>query len=154
MIQLTKKGWEMNNTLKVAQKGFTLLELMMVVAIIGILASIAVPSYTDYINRARATEATSVLADMRIRMEQYFQDNRTYANGPCAAPAGTTTTFFAFDCNGVAAAALTTSYTLKASGAGAMAGYTYTVDEANTKSSVTPSGGGGACWAVGKAQTC
>jgi type IV pilus assembly protein PilE len=129
------------NTLKVMQKGFTLIELMIVVAIIGILAAIVVPSYHEYVQRARATEATSALADMRIRMEQYFQDNRTYVGGPCAAPAGTNTTYFGFACS---AGPTATTYTLAATGVGDMAAYTYSVDQNNAKSSSFNA----ACWSI------
>ncbi len=62
------------------QKGFTLIELLVVVAIIAILASVAMPLYTDYVIRSKTSEATSTLATMRVQMEQSFQDNRTYAN--------------------------------------------------------------------------
>ena len=60
--------------------GFTLIEIMIVVAIVGILAAIAYPSYSEYVQRSRIMDATSGLNDVRTRMEQYFQDNRTYAN--------------------------------------------------------------------------
>ena len=75
------------------QSGFTLIELMIVVAIVGILATIAYPSYTDYVIRGRIPDATSGLAAKRVQMEQFFQDNRTYVGAPaCAAdmqrPAG------------------------------------------------------------------
>ena len=136
------------------QKGFTLIELMVVIAIIGIIASIALPSYTGYVARARATEATSALAQMRIRMEQYFQDNRTYAGNDavlCAAPTGTNTAFFTFLCS---AAPSTTAYTFAATGTGTMAGYSYDINQANAKSSSTPSGGGNSnCWVLGKGST-
>jgi type IV pilus assembly protein PilE len=67
--------------------GFTLIEIMIVVAIVGILAAIAYPSYSDYVQRSRIMDATSGLNDVRTRMEQYFQDNRTYANaGACGVP--------------------------------------------------------------------
>jgi type IV pilus assembly protein PilE len=143
------------NTLKVAQKGFSLIELMVVVAIIGVLAAIVVPSYKEYVQRARATEATSVLADMRIRMEQCFQDNRSYA--PCAAscnaPVGSNTTNFAFSC---VAAPTATAYTLQAAGqaAGDMTAYTYSVDQTNAKTSTTEDGGGGNCWVTKSGAAC
>ncbi|MGQ0443058.1 MAG: type IV pilin protein [Methylophilaceae bacterium] len=133
------------------QKGFTLIEIMIVVVIIGILASIALPAYTDYVRRARATEATGALADMRIRMEQFFQDNRTYLGGPCGAPAGTNLAFFGFACS---AAPTATTYTLAATGAGDMAAYSYTIDQDNTRTSTTADGGGGNCWVTKGGAAC
>ena len=85
-----------------ASRGFTLIELMIVVGIIAILAAIAIPSYSEYVRRSRITEAVSALSGMRVQMEQYFQDNRTYA-GACASgtvatlPSFDTTSNFAFD---------------------------------------------------------
>ena len=113
------------------QKGFTLMEVMITVAVIAILSAIAIPSYTDYIRRARITEATQALAAMRVKFEQFFQDNRTYAGACTVAPAVSVamrpinTTNFAFDCP---AGTLTlTDYAITATGiAGtSMAGFTY-----------------------------
>ena len=59
-------------------RGFTLIEIMITVAIIAILASIALPSYTDYIRRGKIPEATSALLALKTKFEQFFQDNRTY----------------------------------------------------------------------------
>lgn len=64
--------------------GFTLIEVMVVVAIIGILASIALPAYTDYLRRGELPEAFSTLASQRVAMEQYYQDNRQYGTNTCA----------------------------------------------------------------------
>src|SRR5260221_386939 len=61
------------------QQGFTLIELMIVVVLIAVLASIALPQYTNYVKRGKAMEATSQLADMRVKLEQWYQDNRTWA---------------------------------------------------------------------------
>ncbi len=136
----------MMNTVKHLQKGFTLVEIMIVVAIIGILASIAIPSYQEYVLRARASAATGALADMRIKMEQYFQDNRTYDLGPCTAATGTDTTYFAFGCSVTTA----TAYTLTATGSGSMAAYTYSIDQNNAKSSSFNA----SCWQLKPGGSC
>ena len=137
------------------QKGFTLVELMIVVAIIGILAAIAIPGYSEYVRRARATEAVSVLADMRIKMEQCFQDNRDYTacNALCNAPAGTNTTFFTYSCSALPTA---TTYTLAAAGQSNMSAYSYDINQANVKSSSTYGGGGNSnCWVLkSESTTC
>jgi prepilin-type N-terminal cleavage/methylation domain-containing protein len=59
-------------------QGFTLIELMIVVAIVAILTTIAYPNYRDYVIRGQLTDATTGLAAVRANMERYFQDNRTY----------------------------------------------------------------------------
>lgn len=61
--------------MKTAQKGFTLIELMIVVAIIGILAAIAIPAYQDYTARAQMSEGLSLAAGMRTNISENFQIN-------------------------------------------------------------------------------
>ena len=68
--------------------GFTLVELMIVVAIIAILAAIAVPSYNDYVTRSKLQEAHTNLAAARVNMEQYYQDNRVYTTAPGSGACG------------------------------------------------------------------
>ncbi len=60
------------------KKGFSLLELMIVVAIIGILASISYPSYRDYVMRARRADGKSALLDVAQRVERFYSENNTY----------------------------------------------------------------------------
>lgn len=134
---------------KLNQNGFTMIELMIVVAIVGILASIAAPAYTNYVKKGKAAEATSTLADARVRMEQYFQDNRTYVGGPCPA-AGKSFTY--------ACVLAASTYTITATGVAAqgMTGFSYGVNQNNAKTStydgVTPSPN--TCWVTSKGGSC
>jgi type IV pilus assembly protein PilE len=66
------------------QSAFTLIELMVTIAIIAILAGIALPSYTQYVLRGKLVEGHTNLLAMRTKMEMYFQDNRSYV-GACVA---------------------------------------------------------------------
>lgn len=62
-------------------KGFTLIELMIVIAILGIIATIALPAYVGYIKTARMSEASNSLAALRLAEEEYFLENNTYFDG-------------------------------------------------------------------------
>jgi type IV pilus assembly protein PilE len=146
--------------------GFTLIELMVTVAVVSILAMVAVPNYTDYIQRSRIIDATTGLNDMRNRLEQYFLDNRQYpascipaAPGPAPAtsiylPAGMK--YFAVTC----AFPTTTSYTVTATGlaSDSMSAFAYTVDQANNRvTKALPAGWKGAgstCWVTKKMGSC
>lgn len=145
---MRKKG------LLIRPSGFSLIELMVTVAIAGILASIAVPAYTDYVTRGRIPDATSNLAVKRVQMEQYFQDNKTYANAPGCVSDTASSQYFTFSCS---AAATASTFTLEAVGAGPMTGFTYTVDQSNAKATTAvPSGwtASASCWVTKKGGAC
>jgi type IV pilus assembly protein PilA len=67
-----------NMQMKQGQQGFTLIELMIVVAIIGILAAVAIPAYQDYIARAQVSEAFSMTSGMKTTISEYGQINGAY----------------------------------------------------------------------------
>jgi type IV pilus assembly protein PilE len=157
------------------EKGFTLLELMIVVAIVAILAAIALPSYQDYITRSKFAEATSTLADLRVKMEQYFMDNRRYnvggTPGTCGIPGGLTPTvpgakYFTFACaSSNAAGAGDQQFVITATGIAAQGlnGIAFTVNHANTKATVVTAGtpmadkgyaSNAGCWIAKKPSQC
>ena len=141
-------------------RGFTLIELMIVVVIVGILAAIARPSYADYVRRSKIIEATRGLSDFRTRMEQYFLDNRTYVGG-CAGAGGIKAKVqangktFTFTCPTEPA----TTFVLTATGVAAegMGNYIYTVTEANLRGTTSTGPWGknsGTCWVTRKDGSC
>lgn len=142
------------------QQGFTLIELMIAVAIVAVLAMIAVPSYSSYIMRGHLADAASGLAATRAQMERHFQDNRSYATvgsftTPCAVDAAKRTYGnFVVSC---AATPTATAFTLQAVGSGPVSGFTFTIDEADVRATTAAASGWNTCaskWLMKKGETC
>ena len=142
------------------QRGFTLIEVMITVAIVAILAMVAMPSYRDYILRGHLADASNGLATIRAQMERHFQDNRTYATAgsfttPCAATASTRTfNLFEVTCSGTPTA---TAFTLQAVGSGTVAGFTFTITEADVRATSAAPAGWNTCatkWLLKRGATC
>lgn len=134
----------------VAANGFTLIELMVVVAIVSILASIALPAYSQYVTKSKIPEATANLAVKRAQLENFFDNNRTYAGFDCTSGG---TSNFDFACTAQDAS----SYTLQATGKGTMAGFVFTLNQSNQKATTSaPSGWStnASCWVTGKSGSC
>lgn len=134
--------------------GFTLIELMITVAIVSILAAIALPSYNNYLARGKITDAVSALANYRVRMEQYFQDNRNYGVANSACPVAVPTSkYVTYTCTvGNPNTTYIATATSIAGSLGATTGdYTFAINEANTKSTSKFKGASvsKSCWLVG-----
>jgi type IV pilus assembly protein PilE len=122
-----------------------LIEVMITVAIIGILAAIALPSYREYVLRGQIVDAHNALSALRANMERFFQDNRQYTSvgttfiSPCA---GTTTVkTFTISCPTLTA----TTFTAQAQGSGATNGFTFTVNQQNVRATTSAGAGRTAC---------
>ncbi len=138
------------------QRAFTLIEVMIVVAIVAILAAVALPSYRDYILRGQLVNATNALSALRANMERHFLDNRTYET--VVVPTLPTATTFSSPCSTASLSTLNTelaaqnltmtcptlaaaAYTLSVSGSGSLSGFTFTLNQANAQATTAaPSG--------------
>jgi type IV pilus assembly protein PilE len=133
-------------------RGFTLIEILVVVAIVGILSAIAVPAYRDYVIRARLTEAFSGLGGVQTAAEDYWNNGspHTYAGFNRLPPNSSS---FTYTLSGATASA----YTVTATGAGPVAGFIYTIDQNGTRATTAAPTGWGtstSCWIDRKGGQC
>ena len=132
------------------QRGFTLIEVMITVAIVGILTAVALPAYSDYVTRSRLSEAFTVLGAAQPAAEQYWANGRKYvdfANFPATTPN------FSYALSNASAS----TYTLTATGIGKLSGFAYTVNQNGVRATTASPDGWGTnaeCWVDHKGGKC
>lgn len=130
--------------------GFTLIEMMVTVALVGILTAVALPQYRDYVTRARLGDAFAALATVQPAAEQYWSNQRTFV-GFDRLPVNTANFTYALT------SATVPAYTVTATGIGSATGFTYTVDQSGARATTnSPSGWGTSttCWVDRKGGAC
>jgi type IV pilus assembly protein PilE len=139
--------------MKRIQQGFTLIEVMVTVAIVGILLAVAVPAYNDYITRGRLNEAFTALGGAQPAAEQFWANNRTYAGFDASASFPAATANFSYALSNASAS----TYTVTATGSGKMSGFVFTINESGTHATTgSPTGWGtnDKCWVDHKGGAC
>jgi type IV pilus assembly protein PilE len=135
------------------QSGFTLIELMITVVVIAILSAIALPSYQQYVVRARLTDAFSALSSAQAAAEQFWSNTHTYSGFETANGFPAATSNFTYNLSNQTAS----TYTITATGAGPVRSFVFTIDQNGNKATTGVPAGWTAsttCWINKKGGTC
>jgi type IV pilus assembly protein PilE len=140
------------------RQGFTLLELLVAIAVVAVLASVAIPSYSSYVRRGKIAAALGEMSAVRVRLEQYYQDNRNYGStaSACGVPMPVPDGFTLACTWGPGATSQSFIVTATGAAAGGLGGHTYTIDSADQQRTVQFEGVAvnAPCWIKKKGEAC
>ena len=139
--------------MKHLQRGFTLIEVLVTIAIVGILLAVAMPAYSDYVIRGRLAEAFSALGSAQAAAEQYWSNKRDYTGFDTSPSFPQASANFGYSLSNVSPS----SYTITATGSGKMAGFVYTINQSGTRATTSSPAGWGTnpnCWVDHKGGAC
>lgn len=127
--------------------GFTLIEVMITLAIIAMLTAIALPSYNQYVVRSKVSTGIQTLATTKVTMDQFYQNSGSFNVGTtatCGSAAPAATTDFTYACTAAAE-----TYTVTMTGLGNLSVYAFTIDEkGQKKTTANPKGTSATCWVM------
>ncbi|ALK97482.1 fimbrial protein [Massilia sp. WF1] len=132
------------------EAGFTLIEILIALALIGILSAVAIPAYGSYVLRGRLTEAFTTLSAIQPKAEEYWSNNRTYVGLPVPASSD----YFDY---ALSADTSDSSFKLTATGKGMAGQFVFTIDQNGSRATTgVPSGwtGSSSCWVDRKGGKC
>jgi len=141
------------NQFRIKNRGFTLIELMITVAIVGILAAIAYPSYQDQIRKSHRTDGKTKLLEVAQRQERYYTDNNTYTTnltllGYSSSPVNSDNGYYSISAAAATGGVIASSYVLTATRLGSQTSDTtcgnLTLSNTGVKSATGTSTAG--CW--------
>ncbi|MDC8759987.1 type IV pilin protein [Janthinobacterium fluminis] len=139
--------------MKYGERGFTLMEVLITLAIVGIMTAVALPMYTDYVLRGRLTEAFSALAAAQPSAEQYWSNGRTFVGFGVVNGLPPNTDNFGYALSAASASA----YTITATGTNSARGFVFTIDQNGARATTAAPTGwvtNAACWVDHKEGTC